>query len=114
VRFLQGQWHFLFHIAQYCCIAFTVHYVLVCVDCTLNCRCIWLYTILIHRQTLDRQTLDRQTLDRQTLDTTNPGHNKPWTGQTLDTTNPGQNRTGGMHTWQCKLRFCVHISRMFP
>jgi hypothetical protein len=39
---------------------------------------------------------------------TNPGHDKPWAGQTLDTTNPGQNRTGGMHTWQCKLRFCVH------
>jgi hypothetical protein len=38
---------------------------------------------------------NRQTLDRQTL----------------DTTNPGQNRTGGMHilhTWHCKLRFCVH------
>jgi hypothetical protein len=39
---------------------------------------------------------------------TNPGHDKPWTRQTLDTTNPGQNRTGGMHTWQCKLRFSVH------
>jgi hypothetical protein len=48
--------------------------------------------VSIHRQTLDRQTLDRQTLDIQTLDTTNPGQDKPWTGQTLDTTNPRQDK----------------------
>jgi hypothetical protein len=70
---------------------------------------------IVTRQCADTPTNPGQTNPGQTNPgQTNPGHDKPWTGQTLDRTNPGHDKPwteynrGHAHTWQCKLRFCVH------